>query len=354
MKAMRKNYKQILLAIAILTIPAFVWWGAGTASHTGKTAGYAGQIENWKVGLEEYAVVRESMEQRLSEIFGNRVPSNILEDLTWTRLLLLHEAKKRKIQITNQQVMDRIAALPHFQKEGQFDPAGYQRALGNRARQFEEQIRRELILEQLHNVVTASVTATDEEIRQAYTQDNQKIQLGYKLIEIPTPSSTAESTQTTPELTQATENQEKTDHQTQQLRESAKKTAEQMRQEIQQKVSEGTPIQSAFLSLFSDVIQTEPIGRQATLEKIGYHPGLVEKAFQTQEGQLGEVIEVPQGYVLFWVEKQIPIDEEKFKTEKSTYSERILQQKKSDTFNQWLTELKNKTAIKNYLANLKN
>jgi len=323
---MRKNYKTIFWILAILIIPPFVWWGAGSSSEKEKAPSYAGSIGKTKVSLNEYRAVYFDLSRSLGELFGSQPPENLLRELTWTRLLLIQEAKNRGVKVTDQEVRARVEQFSHFQKGGHFDAVSYQQALGDRARVFEEGIRQELLLQKLQETATGGVSVSEEETRSEYTKENEKIQMAYVLIS----------------------------EETQKKQEEARQKANQLHQELEQKIQSGISPADAFNQAELSVAHTEPLTRKEVIGEMGYQPSLLDAAFGTPEGKLGPMIEVNDGFCLFWTEKEISIEENRFQTEKAEFQKHLLEKKKSDAFNQWITQLRDKTPIKSALADLQN
>lgn len=173
--------------MAILILPAFVFWGLGSVVRSPKESKYIGQIFGRKVLSLEYKDALEAIKNQAILQYGDNF-SEIqkylnLESQAWDRLVLLAEAKKRKINVKDKEVMDLIKDYPYFQKKGRFDNTIYQQVLQyvfhTPARVFEEQIRQNLILAKLYNTVTKDVTLSEEEIKEAYQKENEQISIYY-------------------------------------------------------------------------------------------------------------------------------------------------------------------------------
>jgi parvulin-like peptidyl-prolyl isomerase len=106
-----------------------------------------------------------------------------IESQAWDRLILLAEAKKRKINATNKEVIALLQDYPLFKKAGRFNDNTYLEMLKyvfrTQPRAFEEQIRDSLILAKLYNAVTEAISLNDEEIKEAYKKENEQISIYY-------------------------------------------------------------------------------------------------------------------------------------------------------------------------------
>ena len=183
----RKTAKKIWIILTILILPAFVFWGFGSFIRSKQEITYAGKIFGKKVSLLEYKDTLEAVKNQAIIQFGDNL-SEIekklnLESMAWDRLVLLVEAKKRKINVTDQEVIALIKSYPFFQRKGQFDNQIYSQMLQYvfraQARIFEEQTRQSLILSKLYKEVTGNLNLTEEEIKKEYRKLNEQISLCY-------------------------------------------------------------------------------------------------------------------------------------------------------------------------------
>lgn len=176
----RKNMKRIMWALAILIIPAFVIWGAGTAGKKDrKGPDYAGKIFNKKISLEEYVDMWRVTRDNLTRSFGTNIPPEFIDEMTWNRIILLELAKRENISINDSEVVENIASFPVFQRNGAFDKKLYKSMLGESARGFEEKLRDDIRISKLREKLTADVSLTAEEIKESYKRQYEKIKASY-------------------------------------------------------------------------------------------------------------------------------------------------------------------------------
>lgn len=173
-------------------IATFVIWGGGTAVTRRKTGGdSAGSIFGKKVSWELYSknlfAVRTQGMMRYGDRFKEVESLLGLEDQAWDRLILLFEAKRKRISTSDKEIIETMQKMPIFQKTGVFDNRTYQTllqyALGIEARQFEEQMRDTITITKLIQKITDEVALSDEQIRQFYLKTNQKVSISYILVE---------------------------------------------------------------------------------------------------------------------------------------------------------------------------
>lgn len=183
----KENLKKIMWGLAILIIPAFVLWGSGSAVRSRNQPKYAGRIFGKKISFRQYEASLLAYRNQYLLMFGKdftRIARFLnLEEQAWERLILLYQAKKEKIEVTDEEVINFIRKMPLFQKEGVFDQEKYRTLLDyvfrTSARDFEEQIREALRIDKLKNKVMEKVTLTEEEIKNAYKNEKEKARALY-------------------------------------------------------------------------------------------------------------------------------------------------------------------------------
>ena len=183
----KKIAKKIWIALAILILPAFILWGSGSLIRSRRETDFSVRIFGRKISSSEYQDALEAVKNQLiiqyGEDFSNIKKNLNLESQTWERIILLLEAKKRKIKTTDLEVMGLIQSYPFFQRKGRFDNAIYSQMLQyvfhTPPRIFEEQTRQNIILFKLYEESTRSVSLADEEIKEDYQKTNEQISIYY-------------------------------------------------------------------------------------------------------------------------------------------------------------------------------
>lgn len=185
----KKNAKKIWIILCAVIIVPFVFWGAGSSvrNRGQEKETIAGVIFGRKVQIEEYREAVHAVQVQALLQYGDRLEEveqylNI-EGQAWERLILLHEAKRRRIRISDRDVVASIQKYPFFRKDGVFDEQLYARILryGLRVqpRTFEEQARQNLMILELYKQETNTITADDKEVRDMYERMNEEISVQY-------------------------------------------------------------------------------------------------------------------------------------------------------------------------------
>lgn len=172
----KKLAKKIWIALAIMVLPAFLFWGIGAMGEDKKQPVYLGELYGKKITSAEFkdalAAVKNLAIIRYGEKFTQMEKQLNLNAQAWHRLILLHEARMRKINISDRQVIELIESYPFFQYKGVFDNRIYndmlQYIFRTQPRTFEEESRQNLMVSKLYEQVTKNVTVDEKEVRQAY------------------------------------------------------------------------------------------------------------------------------------------------------------------------------------------
>jgi peptidyl-prolyl cis-trans isomerase D len=180
--------KKIWIALLVLIGPAFVLWGVGSAIRSQpKEDRSILKIFGKKIALSEFSEAMRAAEVQARMQFGEAYEELMklvdLKSLALRRLILLHEANRRKIRVSDQEVMSSIANDPTFQRRGGFDSYLYENiikyGLHLPPRAYEEQVRQNLMIKKLMDEVTRSVYLGEAEILNEYKKENEQISLDY-------------------------------------------------------------------------------------------------------------------------------------------------------------------------------
>ena len=138
----------------------------------------------YKNTMEMYrSLYKNQLNDELMERLG--LKQKVLDDLI-NRELLLQEAERRTIRVTEAEVQASIMGMPAFQENGRFSQALYQRALnyyGISAADFEKDKERELMLRAMESIITLSAKVSDREVRDRYSMQKEKVKIGYVCID---------------------------------------------------------------------------------------------------------------------------------------------------------------------------
>ncbi|MEA3306131.1 MAG: SurA N-terminal domain-containing protein, partial [Candidatus Omnitrophota bacterium] len=179
----KKITKIILMGLAAALI---VVWGLGSVLRRDRGPASAGAIFGRNISLQEYAkswraVKNEAMMRHKD--FDKIYKQLRLEDEAWNRLIILHEAKKQKIKVSDEEVISTVRGFSFLVKDGKFDNELYERLLAETfrtpVREFEESMRDSLKIAKLVNIAAEGVDAANDELLEKYKEKNEKIRIVY-------------------------------------------------------------------------------------------------------------------------------------------------------------------------------
>ena len=189
-----KNILKWSLAVVVLTfillyIPDFVTPTTGTGAAPGEVVA---QVGNREVTARDFQQRYISQIQAYRNQLGGSVNASLLRQLGIDQQILnqmieeqvaLIEADRNGIRVTDDELAQQILSLPGLQENGQFiGEARYQQLLQSQnppmtTGQFEEGLRRSLIVDKLRSALTDWMAVPDSELEREYTQRNEKVKL---------------------------------------------------------------------------------------------------------------------------------------------------------------------------------
>ncbi len=179
--------KKVLWAVTVIIILSFAIFG--TAYRLDNQLNSAGSLYGKSVAYRDFQKAYLDARDQSILIYGDQFFKNgqnlDLETQTWDRLILMQEVKKQNIKVSDQEVVDFIAQVPFFQRQGQFDASIYQsivksREIFNRnTRDFEEGVRQNIAMRKLFENLTAGSAVSEDELKKEYTLRHQKLTLDY-------------------------------------------------------------------------------------------------------------------------------------------------------------------------------
>jgi len=186
----KKVQKRIWIVLLVFILPGFVIWGFSSSISSIKEtdAGY-GKIFNRNISQEKYFEAIRAVESQLQMQFGDSFDqvrkffSDRYKEMALQRLVMLYEAEKRKIRVSNQELISYIQKDPSFYRKGVFDNSLYEQvirySLHMQPRSFEEMTRQNFKISKLVEEVTKEVKISDAQVLEAYTKENEQMSVSY-------------------------------------------------------------------------------------------------------------------------------------------------------------------------------
>jgi len=201
LKTMRKNVQSLKwvlwVVIATFILSIFFIWGLSGEGPLGKSAASSvvasvGRQRVSAAGFTQALRSRiESLKTQVQELNRGfieqlQVPQQVLQQMI-EQALIFALADEMGIRASDDEVADRIMSFPGLQQDGKF--IGFEeyerRLLYNRINlaDFEDSLRREIILTKTIQILTAGITATPDEIWDNYKKSKDSAKIEYLALE---------------------------------------------------------------------------------------------------------------------------------------------------------------------------
>ncbi len=180
------------LALVVLSfILLYVPWGQQTDLPVSANAVVA-TVDGREITAGRFQRVYSQQMQQYRSAYGGNMDERLLKQLGIDQRILqglieeeaaLVEADKLGISASDEEVKARILSLPVFQESGRFvGDTRYRQVLQMqnpplRADEFEEQVRRGIVMEKLQGALTDWITVTDQEVDTEFRRKNEKVKL---------------------------------------------------------------------------------------------------------------------------------------------------------------------------------
>ena len=181
--------KIILGAIVIV----FVFWGVG--SYKSRQTGRVADVNGTVITLNDYRNAYTNLVEQARQSFGNNLNDELIQalqlrkralDQLVDRVLILQEAEKLKIQVSDEELAQTIRDIRAFQTAGVFDNQRYLNTLSRTklsAETFEEQQREALIIDKFQNFISGNIKVSELEALQWYKYNNTEVDVDYVVLE---------------------------------------------------------------------------------------------------------------------------------------------------------------------------
>ena len=178
----------VIFAFVFLYVPGLMdqTGGAGLPSDV------IAQVGDQEISLADFQQIYTRQLQAYRLESGGEISEEVLRSLGIDRQILqqmidghaaLAEAQRLGLEVSNAEVRERILTLPAFQIDGQFiGEASYRQLLQQQRpplspRQFEEEIRSEILVNRLQEAVTGWVRVSDAEIADEHRRRNERVRV---------------------------------------------------------------------------------------------------------------------------------------------------------------------------------
>jgi peptidyl-prolyl cis-trans isomerase D len=212
LKSLRQNTKIVLWVVVVAFVVGFVFISLGTGNlefgqaEKARSRGLIAQINGQDITdrfFQEYlrrAVEAIRKQTGREDIDSDPVAMKEIEGEAWkvmvNDILLSQEIRKHGIQVTDREIVALIRSNPPqqilsdtaFHTNGQFDIRKYQQALQDPRNlpffsEYEMSLREEFPKEKLRQDIASGVVVTDQEVRRAYEEQNERARVSYVFLD---------------------------------------------------------------------------------------------------------------------------------------------------------------------------
>lgn len=181
----------VVLAFVVFYIPDFLQPGDTSGAMPG---GAVARVDDRVISAADFTRVYNTQVQAYRSAYGGNLNTQLLKQIGLDRQILQQlideeaasaEADRLGLTASDAEVRERIMTMPVFQENGQFVGEARYKALLRMQRpplthgEFEESIRRGLVLDKLRVALTDWVTVSDQEVDQEYRRRNEKVKLQF-------------------------------------------------------------------------------------------------------------------------------------------------------------------------------
>jgi peptidyl-prolyl cis-trans isomerase D len=199
LKVFRDNLKSlawILWVIIILFVLAIAADFGSSVRGRGGAADTVAKVGGETVSQQEFRRAYQHMADIYRQVYGGQLPPNMDKQLyrqtlsqTVVQKILLLEARRLGLSVTDAELRDRILAIPGLKDEqGRFVgeelyaraiQSVYQTSVGD----FENELRDELLMKKLNDALSANLYVSEDEIQRAYRDQVERAKIRY--IQVP-------------------------------------------------------------------------------------------------------------------------------------------------------------------------
>jgi peptidyl-prolyl cis-trans isomerase D len=217
----RKAQSPYLQATVLIIILVFIFWGVG--GNQGNAPNVVATVNDTPISYQEYEKTYDQVIDQYRQQFGGSIPEALLKTLNIKdqvvqklvdRILILQEANKVGIHISDQEVRDYIEAIPSFQVNGVFNVNTYRDLLAASRMTvagFEAGVRSDLLTKKVVSALSKFGIASEYDLQARFNYENEELKLKYAKFEA---DSFKNQVAITEEALQKYYDEHKTDYQT--------------------------------------------------------------------------------------------------------------------------------------------
>jgi len=200
LKSMRMNLKSLsftlwLVIFAFIGTTFLVWGIRSTPGGGMAKAGIIAQVDKEQISIEEYRDAYRTMYEHYRKTLGDKFDEDAAERMQLKRRalddlinqrLVLHQARRMGVNVTEEELAQAIKNHPAFQDNGQFSRKRYLSLLQYHRllpQVYERNLRTEMLLTKIQDLIKDAAKVSNEETKDLYLLANNRVKVDY--IELP-------------------------------------------------------------------------------------------------------------------------------------------------------------------------
>jgi peptidyl-prolyl cis-trans isomerase D len=195
---MRKSADSpVLKGLFVAIVVVFVFWGVGSMRTS--SVDIAARVNDEIITRREF----DRTYQNVANAYRNMAPQGLPEDFIQSQAisqlvtteLLIQEADRLGLSVSDDELRDSIKSMPQFQVEGRFDKDNYVEVLrlnNLKPGDFEILQQRQLLAGKVQELVRRGAHISQEELRERFRYENERVDLHF--VRVPAANFTAQVT----------------------------------------------------------------------------------------------------------------------------------------------------------------
>ena len=190
---MRRHKGWLKWSLALVVLTFVLLYIPQLTNTTGAARGEVlAEVEGEEITVGDFQSRYQAQLQAYRNAYGSQLSEQLLRQLGIEQQILqqlvdeqamVAEARRQGISVSDVEVRERILAIPAFQENGRFiGEARYRQMLQFNnppltTQQFEDNLRRAVMVEKLRNAVTGWMSVSDAEVAEEFRRRNEKVKL---------------------------------------------------------------------------------------------------------------------------------------------------------------------------------
>ncbi|MBA4367931.1 MAG: hypothetical protein C0403_09875 [Desulfobacterium sp.] len=188
LQAMRDNASSWVIKILLLAVVvAFIFMAFG--SYETQKGSKVATVNEQPISIDDYRETYNNLLQRVRQQFGSNLNDEILKmmnlkqqamDQLITRTLILQEAKKLNLIVSDEELTRTIQDMQFFKENDSFSSVIYEKMLkrvGTSPEQFEKDQRDQMLAQKLQQFITSNILVSEEEAKEWYDWENALVNI---------------------------------------------------------------------------------------------------------------------------------------------------------------------------------